>query len=315
MTDPAWITLVQHVSFGVTATLTDDHHDEAQTLLLGSGFSTKHPEYDYALGTAQPALVQHALERLYTEVSSHYVVIDDVDLDRLPPIATTVANRAVHPDRSTRLSSTAAAGERILADWDAVSDSLCDGDGWPLDDRYDLRQQQRDAQMWAQFEPYLREGPPLLAHAEASLARFEPEDQVATRWPYRLRVLREALAGGALVQDEFECVSEALLPDHPAFQETWERAVALRNAEGWHYALTWLERADVLTEIAESERALAMHPGQLCAEQSLPHQRPEAARAWSPGALQHINAAIESSATRSATAQPFRRTDAPPRSR
>ena len=32
---------------------------------------------------------------------------------------------------------------------------LCDVDGWPLDDRYDLRKQERDAQMWAQFEPFL----------------------------------------------------------------------------------------------------------------------------------------------------------------
>lgn len=61
--------------------------------------------------------------------------------------------RAVHQARIDHLAESVAAGERALAEWDSVSDRLCDADHWPLDDRYGLRQQQRDAERWAQFAP------------------------------------------------------------------------------------------------------------------------------------------------------------------
>ncbi|MEV3853167.1 hypothetical protein AB0J38_02450 [Streptomyces sp. NPDC050095] len=306
MTDPAWISLARHSTLGVTATVSDDDRDEAHSLLLDAGFCVGHPEFAYALDATQPHLVEHALERLYAEVGDHAVVIDDVDLGRLPPAATQVRERAVHPDRIEQLSAATAVGERALAEWDAVSDSLADADGWPFDERYDLRQHQRDAEMWAQFEPYLRQGPPLLAHAEAALARFAPDVQLAGRWPYRLRELRTALEGGAQVQGNLEFVSEILLRDHPAYEETWRRAVALRNAEGWHYALTWVEHAPALAEITQAERELATG--------SAPSRQPEAARSSSPLALRHINAAIESSSARPAAIQHFPG-NKPPRSR
>ncbi|MZD08302.1 hypothetical protein GTW43_24940 [Streptomyces sp. SID5785] len=293
--------------------MSDDDQEEAQDLLLDAGFSTGHPEYEYALGTSQSDAVQQALEQLYSEVADHQVVIDDVDLGRPAPVTAKVRKRAVHPDRTARLATAIAAGERTLEEWDAVSDSLCDGEGWPLDDRYGLRQQQRDAEMWAQFEPYLRQGPPLLAHAEASLPRLGPDERVAARWAYRLRVLRDALKGGTRVQGELEFVAEVLLPEHPHYEETWQRAIALRNAEGWHYALTWFEHADALTEITQTERALAAKPTSPH-RGPLPPQRTEAARAWSPHALQHINAALESSSVRPAATRLFRG-DTPPRSR
>ncbi|MEU9342020.1 hypothetical protein AB0D74_12480 [Streptomyces sp. NPDC048278] len=166
------------------------------------------------------------------------------------------ADPAVRQALIEGLAAAVAAGERVLAEWDAVSDSLCDADHWPLDERYDLRQQQRDAAMWTQFAPFLDHGPALVTNAEETLPLLAPGDRMDGRWAYRLRMLREALEGGARVQADFEAVTGALLPDHPRAEAAFARAVAERNAEAWHYALTWTENGEALVEIARAEQAL-----------------------------------------------------------
>ncbi|UUN25405.1 hypothetical protein [Streptomyces sp. FIT100] len=114
---------------------------------------------------------------------------------------------AVRETRLSHVAKSVAAGQRVLAEWDAVSDSLCDADHCPLDERYGLRQQVRDAEMWAQFAPFLEHGQALVAHAEETLPLLDPAERVAGRWAYRLRALREALDGGARVQAEFQVVA------------------------------------------------------------------------------------------------------------
>ncbi|WP_053084668.1 hypothetical protein [Streptomyces viridochromogenes] len=198
---------------------------------------------------------------------------------------------AVRQARIEQLAVSVAAGERVLAEWDAVSDSLCDADHWPLDERYDLRQQQRDAEMWALFAPFLDHGPALVAHAEETLPFLDPEDRVDRRWPYRLRMLGEALEGGARVQAGFEAVAGALLPDHLRAEAAFTEAVVERNAEGWHYSLTWMENGDALVEIARAERDLRGHP-----DRSQRSARAQAARARSPHALRQPVATTAASA-------------------
>ncbi|MFF6974116.1 MULTISPECIES: hypothetical protein [Streptomyces] len=156
-----------------------------------------------------------------------------------------------------RLAESVEAGEKVLADWDAVSDSLCDAEGWPLDDRYGLRQQQRDADMWAQFAPYLTEGTVLIVPAEDILSDLDQDQRLERRWDQRLRALREALDGGWRVHDTWLAVENALVRGHPRTEEVRARALAERNAEGWHYALTWNENAPVLVEIARAAEPLA----------------------------------------------------------
>ncbi|MGW1281758.1 hypothetical protein ACWD4V_33010 [Streptomyces tsukubensis] len=95
-----------------------------------------------------------------------------------------------------RLAASIEAGEKVLADWDAVSDSLCDGEGWPLDDRYGVRQQQRDADMWNEFAPYLTEGTALIVPAQDILPDLDQGERLKHRWDQRLQTLREALDGG-----------------------------------------------------------------------------------------------------------------------
>ncbi|WP_405539662.1 hypothetical protein OG787_46910 [Streptomyces sp. NBC_00075] len=201
-----------------------------------------------------------------------------------------------------------AAGERVLAEWDAVSGSLCDADHRPLDERYGLRQQQREAEMWAQFAPSLTCGPALVAHADATLPLLDPGDRAEGRWPYRLRVLREALEGGAQVHADFDFLAGALVPDRPRAAAAFAKAVAERDADGWHYSLTWTENGGALVEMARAERAVRgwrdrpQHSAQA-----------EAARARSPHAIRQ-NAPV---ATLSAAAPPLGvlRHDRPTRSR
>ncbi|MGH4028715.1 hypothetical protein ACQB60_07240 [Actinomycetota bacterium Odt1-20B] len=213
-----------------------------------------------------------------------------------------------------RLAGAVRTGERVLADWDAVSDSLCDAEGWPLDDRYGLRQQQRDADMWAQFAPFLDHGPALVDHAEQTLPLFTAADRAAGRWPSRLHTLREALRGGAEVESLHQEAVQAILPDHPRSAETYANAIALRNAEGWHYSLTWMDNASVLVEMAHAEKELPTPSSRPAGRVQGPSARTEAARAWSPYALRVINAAIEETVLGSPPMRPFN-SARPPRSR
>ncbi|MEU6015068.1 hypothetical protein ABZ826_13765 [Streptomyces sp. NPDC047515] len=205
-------------------------------------------------------------------------------------------DEAVHQARIEQVAASVAAGARVLAERDAVSDSLCDAEHWPLDERYGLRQQVRDAEMWAQFAPFLEHGPALVEHAEETLPLLDPAERMAGRWSYRLRTLRAALDGGARVQAEFEVVAEALLPDHPHAKADFADAVAMRNAEGWHYSLTWMDNAGVLVDIARAEKAPPPPPTRPLRAQQVRSARAEAARSWSPHAARQITAAIETAA-------------------
>ncbi|MGW1279302.1 hypothetical protein ACWD4V_20465 [Streptomyces tsukubensis] len=156
-----------------------------------------------------------------------------------------------------RLAASIEAGEKVLADWDAASDGLCDAEGWPLDDRYGLRQQQRDADMWAQFAPYLTEGSSLIVPAEDVLPYLDQKQRVEQHWDWNLRTLRKTLDGGRRVHDEWLAVESALVPGHPRTSELRAWARIERNAEGWHYAQTWNENASALIEIAQAAQPLA----------------------------------------------------------
>lgn len=81
--------------------------------------------------------------------------------------------------------------------------------------------------------------PALVAHAEQTLPLLDLAEGAAGQWAYWLRSLREALAGGARVQAEFQVVAEALLPDRPRSNTVFADVLSVRNTEGWHYALTF----------------------------------------------------------------------------
>lgn len=155
-----------------------------------------------------------------------------------------------------------ARGRRALENWDAVSDSLCDDNHEPLDERYDIRQHQRDTEAWDAFTPFLDHGPELLAHAEEDFRTLHadvehPDFETIARRRSQLTELHGAIEGGRRVRDASEFAREMVLTDHPSGEETLRRLEVLRNAEGWHYAITWADNADVLVEIDQAARA---HP-------------------------------------------------------
>lgn len=156
----------------------------------------------------------------------------------------------------------AARGRKALEDWDAVSDSLCAANGEPFDERYDARRHQRDAEAWAAFEPFLDHGPELLAQAEKDFRTLHqdyenPVFETIRRRRSQLAAMHRAIAGGRRQRDAWEIADEMILPDHPQGQETRRRLETIRNSQGWHYALTFADNADVLVEIDQAARA---HP-------------------------------------------------------
>ncbi|RCG23945.1 hypothetical protein DQ392_04375 [Streptomyces reniochalinae] len=153
-------------------------------------------------------------------------------------------------------------GRKALEDWDAVSDSLCDDNHEPLDERYDTRQHQRDAEAWTAFEPFLDHGPELLAQAEEDFRALHqdyenPDFEIIRRRRSQLTALHHAVEGGRRERDTWKYADEMILRDHPRGSEFRRRAEILRNAEGWHYALTFADNADVLVEIDQATRVQA----------------------------------------------------------
>ncbi|MGW2331582.1 hypothetical protein ACWC5C_38340 [Streptomyces sp. NPDC001700] len=154
----------------------------------------------------------------------------------------------------------AARGRKALEDWDAVSEGLCDENSEPLDERYYVRQNQRDAEAWAAFKPFLGHGPELLAQAEGDFRTLhqdyeDPDFETIDRRRSQLTALRDAVQGGRQERAAWEYANEMILRDHPRGPEFRRRAEILRNAEGWHYAITFATNADVLVEIDQAARA------------------------------------------------------------
>lgn len=148
----------------------------------------------------------------------------------------------------------AARGRRALAEWDAISDSLCDDNHQPLDERYDHRMRQRDAEAWEAFAPFLDHGHQLLDQTEEDFRSLHsdlqnPDIETITRHRTQLTALRGAIEGGRRERAAWQAASGMILLDQPGGEETLRRTQTLRNAEGWHDALTWAENADVVVEI------------------------------------------------------------------
>ncbi|MEE4543619.1 hypothetical protein V2S66_16765 [Streptomyces sp. V4-01] len=167
---------------------------------------------------------------------------------------------AVEAARLPALREAHRLAEQALADWDAVSDSLCDASGMPLDeDAYGIRQAQRDAEAWQPFETFLFHGPGAIDHAKAALPELPLPASTADRWSYQPCSLTAALTEGMAIRDEWESRLTAVLdqrtgPDRwVAFNDT----LAERNAEGWHAMTVFMDHAPVLHAIADVERERA----------------------------------------------------------
>jgi hypothetical protein len=161
-------------------------------------------------------------------------------------------DEAVARLRLTALADALDGADQALAEWDAVSDSLCGPDGWPLDaDAYGEHQSQRDAVAWQHMQTFLFHGPAVLADARAAMHGLAVGPQVAADWRWRLGALEAALEGGRRVRAEWE----AAHPVPPGRLDVGERqqyadGVAERDADGWHYAHEFIVHGPALLDIA-----------------------------------------------------------------
>jgi hypothetical protein len=179
----------------------------------------------------------------------------DVDRRLLPRY-----RQAVEAVRVPALGEAHRLAQQALDDWDAVSDSLCDAAGIPLDeDAYGVRQVRRDAEAWEPFETFLFHGPAAIGHAEAALTALPLPASTAARWEYRLRSLAAALAEGTSIRDEWESRLAAVLDQQvgPDRWVTFNEGLAERNAEGWYAVTVFMDHAPVLQAIADAEQERA----------------------------------------------------------
>ncbi|MBE4771277.1 hypothetical protein HW844_20385 [Streptomyces sp. ND05-13A] len=122
--------------------------------------------------------------------------------------------------------------------WDAVSDSYCDEDGWPVDETgYADGKVARDAAAWEHVETFLAHGPEVLAGVRAAAQPADYLDGPISADLLRLRGIDSVLERAGEIRREWDQVLALMEGSMPGSRELYEeRAREIRNSEGWHYA-------------------------------------------------------------------------------
>ncbi|WP_405928117.1 hypothetical protein OG554_05360 [Streptomyces griseus] len=143
----------------------------------------------------------------------------------------------------------------IVDEWAAYCDAHTDLDGWPEDDlAYDRRQQQRDADIAALFEPIQGwTGRLLLATAEVQLASL-PTSTVQPRWGYQIGVLRDSLDQLDALEQKWTRTVDGLAPGEGPGTPSFEAALAEHHAESWSSFEEWMTHAPAVLEINTAAR-------------------------------------------------------------
>ncbi|QHC26770.1 hypothetical protein GR130_08375 [Streptomyces sp. GS7] len=167
--------------------------------------------------------------------------------------------------------------------WDAVSDSCRNEDGWPVDEPgYADGKVARDAAAWEHVETFLAHGPEVLAGVRAAATAADYLDSPISNDLQQLRGIDSVLARASAHRHEWDQVSALITGcESGDTRETYlERAREIRNSEGWRYA----------DELSYSGRALAKAADHLTdrigIDQPAPTERVQAALARS-GPAQH----------------------------
>ncbi|SDP31878.1 hypothetical protein [Actinacidiphila guanduensis] len=168
--------------------------------------------------------------------------------------------QAVATVRGPALEEAHLLAQEALAEWDAISDSLCDEHGVPLDeDAYGARQVQRDAEAWTPFETFLFHGPAAIHDAQAALTTLTFPATTTGRWSHQLRELNGALAEGTRIRDDWDTYLADILNHRtgPGRWRAFNNALETRNAEAWHAITTFIDFTPVLHAIHDAERQQA----------------------------------------------------------
>ncbi|WP_371793459.1 hypothetical protein OG285_05690 [Streptomyces sp. NBC_01471] len=122
--------------------------------------------------------------------------------------------------------------------WDAVSDSYCDDDGWPIDEKgYADGKVARDAEAWKHVEVFLAHGSEVLAGVRAAACGLDYVEGPVSEDLRRLRGIDTTLERAGQIQHEWDQVMTLMDASLPGSREIYaSRAQEIRNSEGWHYA-------------------------------------------------------------------------------
>ena len=163
--------------------------------------------------------------------------------------------------------TSAAAGINEACDaWDAVSDSLCDTDGWPLDDKaYGDGKVKRDAEAWKHAEVFLDHGPEVLAGVRAAANGPDYVEGPISDDLRRIRGIDTILFRAEELRHEWADVMALMDGSQPSVLHLYqERAEEHRNTEGWHYAHELSYQGPALVRVGEylAHRADTEQPAQ-----------------------------------------------------
>ncbi|MFJ2720684.1 hypothetical protein [Streptomyces sp. NPDC087437] len=150
--------------------------------------------------------------------------------------------------------ASAAAGINEASDaWDAVSDSLCDADGWPLDDEvYADGKVKRDAEAWKHAEVFLDHGPEVLAGVRAAADGPDYVEGPISDDLRRLRGIDTTLLRAEELRHEWDQIMALMDGSQPGSLQLYqERAEEHRNSEGWHYAHELSYQGPALVRVGE----------------------------------------------------------------
>ncbi|MFJ3283049.1 hypothetical protein [Streptomyces halstedii] len=163
--------------------------------------------------------------------------------------------------------ASAAAGINEACDaWDAVSDSLCDADGWPLDDKvYGDGKVKRDAEAWKHAEVFLDHGPEVLAGVRAAADGPDYVEGPISDDLRRIRGIDTILFRAEELRHEWADVMALMDGSQPSVLHLYqERAEEHRNTEGWHYSHELGSKGLALVRVGEylAHRADTERPAQ-----------------------------------------------------
>jgi hypothetical protein len=137
--------------------------------------------------------------------------------------------------------------------WDAVSDSFCDHDGWPIDEKeYADGKVERDAAAWQHVEVFLAHGPEVLAGV-----RDAANDADYVAGPIgddlrRLHGIDTTLERAGQIRHEWDQVMALMDASLPGSREAYaSQAQEIRNSEGWYYADELTYHGPALVRAAE----------------------------------------------------------------
>ncbi|MFG3199877.1 hypothetical protein ACGFYT_27530 [Streptomyces sp. NPDC048208] len=160
-------------------------------------------------------------------------------MTRQPSTASSAAADPTAWRRHVQALAAAAAGIRQASDdWDAVSDSFCDQDGWPIDeDGYADGKVKRDAEAWKHVEVFLDHGPEVLAEVRAAATGPDYVKGPISDDLRRLHGIDNTLERAGQIQAEWDQIMVLMDASQPGSLQLYQQsAEEHRASEGWHYA-------------------------------------------------------------------------------